>query len=1013
MASFFRPGKIRSWWLQTLPLGLALMLLGRSAAADQNTFTVGIDGTGVDPLINYLTSIHATNFYNGANGQASQFSFTTYVSSQNWLTSLYHNWYNTVNFTNVGEMDSVTGFNFDTQTSQVADKQAGSFYNVGSINCGTSANAIFLNQFFLNGFFYGGYGGINVWATNIYNINNSAINIGANGLARFGGNNVVFSNTAVTMQSQSGFISGSSTANVYATGQVDYNANDWSPSSALTQFYSLAPLNTTPYALDLIPSVPYFKVDQNNSGSNVVVRMIFLEDTSVNVTTNVYFVGGGPSGNLSNGTFYVEWIGNYTDPATGQSRTNYFYLNSAPGMLQNTNTIKYGNPGTGVPLNYNFLTSTTPLSLGTPETSSFVDGLLNSNNTSNNIYSYVDAQLITTSVTTNNVSLSNLVGRVEITASNTLNLSKATMSGMNYLLLKSPKQFDYDGRNQIAAPYADMYLGNTNGNLTVTNLIKPSLPVWSGSVQAYSSQWYGTNETTGVVYDYRLLMVRSQLSPVGSSQVQNFALYSSNNVVISDALNIYSSLSLNCTNLLLTTNGLNHGASSLDGELNLDSANIVWETAVPRLSCLTNNGAIRTLNSAKYGQISSPYLALVNTGIINNFGNITIRSSDLQNSGSITAGAGQIVAQTLTTTMNHGVIQASGAVSLTASNMVISGTSIQSGASLSLIATNLLTDSGVNSANYWSLGANNPSYGNLLGLVLPLLPPTGDLLGTTITNIAGANTTTINNTWAGQDRGYTTAGYKNNVAIGQLLLDAQTNTTQFHFSGTSTDGTTNAIYVDCLQLQDYAGYAYQNNANLPALNFDDNLVIYYAQALTTGGISVAKKINHFNNDHLRWVPTYAGHFSSTNIIYPNGTSNTMNIALATTPDLDSDRDGNPNVSDPTPVLVPSQLGFSLTFTNNPSKSIKLGWRTIPLAGNYIYYNTDLTTTNWLPFTNFDNYYYGTGIAVTNAAHTNYFVSPQPYIGGVTPSDNWETTNVWINDVPTNAAYFYRITVQPN
>jgi hypothetical protein len=164
---------------------------------------------------------------------------------------------------------------------------------------------------------------------------------------------------------------------------------------------------------------------------------------------------------------------------------------------------------------------------------------------------------------------------------------------------------------------------------------------------------------------------------------------------------------------------------------------------------------------------------------------------------------------------------------------------------------------------------------------------------------------------------------------------------------------------------------------------------------------------------LRWVPTYAGHFSSTNIVYPDGTTNTINIALATASDLDSDRDGNPNISDPTPVLVPSQLGFNLMVTNNPSKSIKLGWRTIPLAGNYIYYNTDLTTTNWLPFTNFNNYYYGTGTAVTNAAHTNYFVSPQPYVGGVTPSDNWETTNVWIFDAPTNTAFFYRITVQPN
>ena len=1010
MASFVRPGKIRSWWLQALPLGLALMLLGRSAAADQNTFTVGIDGTGADPLINYPTSIHTTNFYNGVNGQASQFSFTTYISSQNWLTSLYHNWYNTVNFTNVGEMDSVTGFNFDTQTSQVADKQAGSFYNVGSINCGTSANAYYIYNYYFSGI--GLYSGINVWATNIYNVDNSSIAIGANGLARFAGNNLVFSNTAVTMQSQSSIFSGTTLANVSATGQADYNTNAWTPSAALTQFYAYAPLNSTPLGIYLFSSVPYFKVNADSTGTNVVVRMIFLEDTSVNVATNIYFYGNGQGSTATNGTFYVEWVGTYTDPATGQTGQRYLYLNSAPAATQNTNILNYVS---GVPANYNIFASAASQNLGTPDPSGFVSGLLDSENITNNIYSYVDAQLIPTSVSTSGVALTNIVGRIEIAASNQLTLAKTTLSGMNYLALKSTNEFDYDGRNQISAPYSDIYLGRTNGSIVVTNLIKPSLPQWSGSIQAFTTTWKYTN-AGGTNFDYRLMLVRSQVSPVSSSQVQNLALYSSNNVVISDALNIATSLYFNCTNLLLTTNGLNNGASSLDGELNLNSANIVWETAVPRLSCLTNNGAIRTLNAATYGKLGSPYLALVNSGIINNAGNITIRSSDFENYGSITASAGQLTAQTLTTTMTNGAILATGAVGLTASNLVISGTSIQSGGYLKLTATNLLTDNGVTSGNFWSLGANNPSYGNPQGLVLLLLPPTGDLLGTTITNIAGSNTVAINNTWAGQDRGYTTAGYKNNVAIGQLVLDAQANTTQFYFAGTSTDGTTNAIYVDCLQLLDYAAYTNRNGNNLPALNFADNLVIYYAQALTAGGNSVAEKINGFNNNHLRWVPAYAGHFSSTNMVYPDGTTNAVNAALVASSSIDSDRDGINNAQnppDPTPVLVPSQLSFTLAVTNNPARVIKLKWRTIPLAANYIYYSTDLTTNNWLPFTNFDNYYYGAGTAVTNAEHTNYFISPQTYIPGGALIDNGQSTNVWIYDAPTNATYFYRIMVQPN
>jgi len=50
--------------------------------------------------------------------------------------------------------------------------------------------------------------------------------------------------------------------------------------------------------------------------------------------------------------------------------------------------------------------------------------------------------------------------------------------------------------------------------------------------------------------------------------------------------------------------------------------------------------------------------------------------------------------------------------------------------------------------------------------------------------------------------------------------------------------------------------------------------------------------------------------------------------------------------------------------------------------------------------------------VTNAAHANYFVSPQPYVFA-SPSDNWEVTNVWVLDPLTNVPHFYRVMVQPN
>ena len=162
----------------------------------------------------------------------------------------------------------------------------------------------------------------------------------------------------------------------------------------------------------------------------------------------------------------------------------------------------------------------------------------------------------------------------------------------------------------------------------------------------------------------------------------------------------------------------------------------------------------------------------------------------------------------------------------------------------------------------------------------------------------------------------------------------------FKFYGT---GASNALYVDELELLDYASYTNHDfSGNLPALIFNTNLVIYYAQALTAaaGGsmLSVAEKLNHKNNDHLRWVPTYAGHFSGTNIVYPDGTTNgPFNTALAQSPDIDSDGDGVVNGSDPTPFFVRSDLHFMVTLTNS---MLMLTWNTIPLATNTVIYSTN-------------------------------------------------------------------------
>jgi len=149
-----------------------------------------------------------------------------------------------------------------------------------------------------------------------------------------------------------------------------------------------------------------------------------------------------------------------------------------------------------------------------------------------------------------------------------------------------------------------------------------------------------------------------------------------------------------------------------------------------------------------------------------------------------------------------------------------------------------------------------------------------------------------------------------------------------------------------------------------------NITIYFAQA-TANGVSVAEKINkaslysgknggtvdaHGNvtsPGRLRWVPTYAGHFSSTNIVV-NGVTNTVNAALAQSPDIDSNGNGIANAFDPNPFFTSAQINFGLTITNQPSRQAVLTWDTVPLATNFVYYTSNLLTGPWQLFTNFSS-----------------------------------------------------------
>jgi len=374
------------------------------------------------------------------------------------------------------------------------------------------------------------------------------------------------------------------------------------------------------------------------------------------------------------------------------------------------------------------------------------------------------------------------------------------------------------------------------------------------------------------------------------------------------------------------------------------------------------------------------------------------------------------------------IIVATNTPGLGMNGILISNVMLKAGHKLTLLSTNIY-DSGVSNGNIFVVGA--ASGGGTLdsGFNVPVMPPVGagSLLGTTVTNIAPPSKT-IYNVWAGTNRGLSNLGFTNNLALGHLVLDSLTTNLTFPpvafvFNGV---GVSNALYVDLLELKDGATQGSNTfQYNFPWLHIGTNMVIYYARAILdvngqsyddSEAIDWAGQFQNANGGRLRWISSYPGYFSTTNYYFTNSAGAVItqpeNIALAQSTVIDSDADGIPNAKDTTPFFLPPELNFTASVTNLPPKSAKIEWTTIPNAVNYVYYTTNLLQPVTNAFTNFAHWYYGNNVAVTNAAHVNYFTSPQLY-ANVATTDNAQQTNVWVCDAVTNVPpRYYRVVVWP-
>jgi hypothetical protein len=671
---------------------------------------------------------------------------------------------------------------------------------------------------------------------------------------------------------------------------------------------------------------------QWNSTNN---SYLYLEDNLAMLTTNIAL--------LSNSVVSID----VQEPTTAYSPTNYTIFRSA-------------GPRSDLPLgtlaSYN--NSPPPINAGT-------------NIVVNTLFTAYAVQLAGSSAQPSSApggSVTNMLGRTEISADAQLDFSRARIDALNYLLLCSSNHFVGNTNSQISAPYADVYLGSTNGSLTISNLLGPTVSrinTGDTNIEMWSSMWTNlvvtmtptsTNTATNTIF---VLLVDSHLYSTIPSQLNNLMLRSTNvagtlgSVVLNDVVDPMQGFLIDAQSLTIAANDpaspTPYGGIVLE---NSDfSENFVWSTALPDLSYLTNNGYIKVPNAIFFGgERISPYFstsssdwysAFVNNGYILD-SDTHIYADDVENTGYAVIDAdyygvdGSIAIQAQTVSLvgvypNAYLWAPNGDISIFTTNLVVFGHEFTAGRALTLSVTNSITDfatNGIDSQNYFYAGA---------GFNLLCQGTNGDLLGTTVSNVA-PEWAEVDNLWAAVDLGNTPAGYTNNVAIGHLILDGGQDCL-FRFTGTQSAGVTNnAMYVDLLELYDYAATTDESGTNLINVQIDPHMKIYFGTALADGA-DISSQLNGANGGQfVLGTGSYNGIFSKTGL---------AKTGLAKT------------------GVTQADLALKVVAVSGTPPKAAITWRTLPYANNYLYFKSDPASTNWQLLTNFASPPLGGPVTVTD------------------------------------------------
>ncbi|MGC8886731.1 MAG: hypothetical protein ACP5MG_06195 [Verrucomicrobiia bacterium] len=742
--------------------------------------------------------------------------------------------------------------------------------------------------------------------------------------------------------------------------------------------------------------LPYFSISGNYTAAvytntalngDRYIDIVFYQTNSLvtNLTTTVMFepsFGGGA-------VAVVEIAMVDYDLVLQSNIVSSVYLVDSSSVATNFTLYRQQGTNTFRP-NVFELTRTTPFEflLGVPPNAQFTNTLLyNPNyvtNTVNILYAgyaaFISTNLQSSPIISNrfgnlvaNPALSdptNSVGRIEIETQD-LNLINTRIRAETFLSVKA-RNIVSNRLGQVDAPIINYDIGTTNCTLELSNIVRSTVNRLSGSLAAYSAVWTNqiVNTVTNIVFTngvfsnvvatitntdhFHVLIVDNALTAAKQVVLNEFAVRATN-VVLYDNIMVSKSLYMEGEGLRIGRSGTGIGGLALPVTSD-------WsQTSFPNLLSLTNEGYLTITGSGYFyrslltNQTNGiyPYSAIINSGSITG-ATFVIKATNLINSGVWSAADGILAIESKSAVLTNGGLFAKSDLTITGGELALSNSVLIAGnngrGALILNITNSLSDGGVNSTNIIQVNDGFSISGN---------PVYGDLRNTIIYSKA-EQFAEVTHTFSAKNLGLTSAGFENNLAIGALILDGA-DLSRIVLRGT---GTNNALYVDYLEFRNNA-----TNYN-SVIYIETNLTVYFANANLP-----VRKLNGAAGGRLKWIPTYVGKFSSTAITLPNGQKAVYNSAVLNQPDLDSDRDGIPNLFDTTPVPTDADIELKVNMLNQ--NTARISWNALSRSTNWLEFTTNISGGQWKLLTNFVNDGSGTKASIidmsTNGAMRFYRV----------------------------------------